>query len=65
MSPRAERRAAEREALKLARKANAPTVNHQNEIPAVFMAAAGAPEPLSDARLAANRANAALSTHQS
>jgi hypothetical protein len=69
MSPRAARRAAEREALKLARKANASTVNNQlpagntaSEIPAVFMAAAGASEPLSDARLAANRANAALST---
>jgi hypothetical protein len=72
MSPCAERRAAEREALKLARKANASTVNQQNELPAasntaaelpaVFMAAAGASEPLSDARLAANRANAALST---
>jgi len=69
---RAERRAAEREALKLARKANGSTVNNQtqlpaagntaSEIPAVFMAAAGASEPLSDARLAANRANAALST---
>ena len=63
MSPRAERRAAEREALKLARQANASTVNNdQSELPAVFMAAAGATESISDARLAANRANAQLST---
>lgn len=56
-SPRAIRRAAEREAQKLARKAAQPNQN--------FSANHPQPEPrpaISEAQLAANRANAALST---
>ena len=70
MTPRQVRRAAERKANKLARKANQPNTQTAPESAALPAAAAATiasaviptPKPISEANLAANQANAQLST---